>query len=89
MRMMPGAGVWRNAAELKCFSSAARKKLRRGIFMDGKDLVIRWGKGIRTRWPLRSNLPGPHNVENILASVAMALCRRRAGANDSTGAVHI
>jgi UDP-N-acetylmuramoylalanine--D-glutamate ligase len=27
----------------------------------------------RHRWPLRTNLPGPHNVENVLASIAMAL----------------
>ena len=31
------------------------------------------GKASRQRWPLRSNLPGPHNVENILAAAAMAL----------------
>jgi UDP-N-acetylmuramoylalanine--D-glutamate ligase len=40
--------------------------------MDGKDIVLRWGK-FRSRWRLATHLPGPHNVENILAAVAMAV----------------
>ncbi len=36
------------------------------------DVVINW-HGHHARWPLWSNLPGPHNTENILASVAIAM----------------
>jgi len=56
----------------KLFWFSRRQKLKSGIYLDGNDVVIRWNK-INSRWPLRSNLPGPHNVENILASVAMAV----------------
>jgi UDP-N-acetylmuramoylalanine--D-glutamate ligase len=46
--------------------------LKRGIFMDGGDLVLRWGS-VRARWRYHSLLPGAHNVENVLASVALAV----------------
>ncbi len=36
------------------------------------EVVLNW-HGHRARWTLRSNLPGPHNVENILASMAIAV----------------
>jgi len=36
------------------------------------EIVLNWN-GQHSRWPLKTNLPGPHNVENILASVAMAV----------------
>jgi UDP-N-acetylmuramoylalanine--D-glutamate ligase len=35
-------------------------------------IVLRWN-GHHSRWPLRSYLPGPHNIENILAAVAVAV----------------
>jgi UDP-N-acetylmuramoylalanine--D-glutamate ligase len=49
-----------------------KRKLRQGIYIDGHDLVIRW-RHRRQRWFLRSNIPGPHNIENILAAVAVAV----------------
>ncbi len=70
----------------RIFWFSSRAKLKEGIYAaprlplsagagavkGGVDIVVRWGK-VRQRWPLRSNLPGTHNVENILASVAMAM----------------
>ena len=49
-----------------------RRKLKQGIYMDGDDFVIRWRRR-RQSWFLRSNIPGPHNVENILAAVAVGV----------------
>jgi UDP-N-acetylmuramoylalanine--D-glutamate ligase len=46
--------------------------LRRGVYFHQGDVVIRWGPR-RARWTLRTQLLGPHNVENILASIAMAV----------------
>jgi UDP-N-acetylmuramoylalanine--D-glutamate ligase len=48
------------------------RKLNTGIYLKGPHVVIRWGK-IRRSWRLESRLPGAHNIENILASIAMAL----------------
>ncbi len=56
----------------RVFFFSRKKKLTSGIFLIGRDIVIRWGKH-HHRWPLVSHLPGPHNVENILAAVAMAV----------------
>src|ERR1019366_5260368 len=56
----------------KRFYFSRQRKLSRGIYMEGPQVVIRWGN-LRKRWPLTSHLPGPHNVENILASIAMAI----------------
>jgi len=46
--------------------------LKRGVSLDADQVVIR---GIRPagRFPLRWDLPGPHNVENALASIAVAV----------------
>jgi len=56
----------------RVFLFSRKRKLKSGIYWEGGDVVIRWG-GIRGQWLLETNLPGPHNVENILASVAMAM----------------
>jgi len=68
--------VWCRRLANKCsarvFWFSRQRALKSGIFMDGKDIVVQWGR-FRHRWPLRTHLPGPHNVENILASIAMAL----------------
>ena len=56
----------------RIFWFSRKRKLQRGIFMDGSDIVVRWGK-IHRRWTLVSSLPGPHNVENMLAAVAITL----------------
>jgi UDP-N-acetylmuramoylalanine--D-glutamate ligase len=53
------------------FFFSRRKILKNGIFIEGNEVVIRWKK-IHHRWSLRSNLPGPHNVENSLAATAIA-----------------
>lgn len=49
-----------------------RRMLSEGISFDRGDVVIRW-RGRRARFPLRWDLPGPHNVENALAAIGMAL----------------
>jgi len=68
--------VWCRRLATRCrakvFWFSRKRKLSRGIYMKGDHLAIRWGK-VRREWPLKSNLPGPHNIENILASVAMAV----------------
>jgi UDP-N-acetylmuramoylalanine--D-glutamate ligase len=56
----------------KRFFFSRRRSLASGIYLKEGDVVIRWGK-MRRRWPLLTNLPGPHNVENVLASIAMAV----------------
>jgi len=50
-----------------------RQKVRKGVYYDGHgNIVLRWGN-YRSRFALRTHLPGPHNIENILAAVALAL----------------
>ncbi len=59
------------SCQARLFWFSRTKTLRSGVFWSKRDLVIRWG-GRRARWRLQTLLPGPHNIENILASVAMA-----------------
>jgi UDP-N-acetylmuramoylalanine--D-glutamate ligase len=54
------------------FWFSRKKKLREGVFIDGGQIVIRW-RNCQQRWRLETHLPGPHNVENILAAVALAV----------------
>lgn len=54
------------------FFFSRRRRLSKGVFFDRGDIVWRWGKR-KGRWKLRTHLPGPHNIENILASTAMAI----------------
>ena len=56
----------------KIFWFSRKRKLKNGIYASRGQIVLNW-KGHHSRWPLKTNLPGPHNVENILASVAMAV----------------
>ena len=60
----------------KVFWFSRKTTLKRGIYSSPagseNDVILNWN-GHRHRWLLRSNLPGPHNVENILAAVAMAV----------------
>lgn len=50
------------------------RPLTRGIFFEPttKSVIVRWGR-FRARWGYDSRLPGPHNIENVLAAVAIAL----------------
>lgn len=48
-----------------------RRLLPSGVSYERGDIVFRWGT-MNARWPLRWNLPGPHNIENALAATAMA-----------------
>jgi len=49
-----------------------QKRLSHGIFYQHGQIVFRWG-GRHATWPLKTSLPGPHNIENILAASALAL----------------
>jgi len=60
------------ACRARMFWFSRQRVLKQGIYVEGSEVVIRWGKH-HHRWPLRTNLPGPHNVENVLASIAMAV----------------
>jgi len=50
-----------------------KRRLTRGIYWEPEDgtLHLRWGSHQRS-WPLHTGLPGPHNIENVLAAVGMA-----------------
>ena len=49
------------------------KKLKRGVFWTPDNQIhVAWGAK-SCRWPLVARLPGPHNIENVLAAVAMAV----------------
>jgi UDP-N-acetylmuramoylalanine--D-glutamate ligase len=56
----------------RVFWFSRRRPLSQGIFFRDGEVVLRWGKQ-RARWSLKTRLPGPHNVENILAASAMAV----------------
>ena len=58
-----------------------RKKLKQGIYYKGRGtsgargeglVVIHW-RNRHARFPLRWDLPGPHNVENALAAIGVAV----------------
>lgn len=54
-----------------CFS--VEEKLDQGIYIDDGDIIIKEGeKTIRVMKVGEVNLPGKHNLENILASIAIA-----------------
>ena len=46
--------------------------MSQGIYYQHGQIVFRWG-GRHATWPLKTLLPGPHNIENILAASALAL----------------
>ncbi len=56
----------------RVFLFSRRAPLRQGIYYHQGDIVVRWS-GKAYRWALKTQLPGPHNIENILASAALAL----------------
>ncbi|MFA5975578.1 MAG: UDP-N-acetylmuramoyl-L-alanine--D-glutamate ligase [Elusimicrobiota bacterium] len=56
----------------RVFLFSRQRTLSQGIYLDQGALVLRW-KGRCTRWEFKTLLPGPHNIENILAAVAMAV----------------
>lgn len=62
----------RCAASIFWFSGS--KPLKQGIWLDtaSQQVHVRWRR-INTSWPLVTHLPGPHNVENILAGAAMGI----------------
>lgn len=71
--------VWCRRLARRCrapiFWFSRRRRLRQGVFFEQGDVVLRW-RGRHARWKLESRLPGAHNVENILAAVAMAWAAR-------------
>jgi UDP-N-acetylmuramoylalanine--D-glutamate ligase len=71
--------LWCRRLSKRCrarkFFFSRRRRLPQGIFYDRGDLVLRW-RGKKARWRLKTRLPGPHNVENILAAVALAVAGR-------------
>lgn len=68
--------VWCKRLANRCpgrvFWFSRRRVLSQGVYFQNGSVVIRWGK-LRASWVLKSNLPGPHNIENLLASIAIAL----------------
>jgi UDP-N-acetylmuramoylalanine--D-glutamate ligase len=67
--------VWCRKLARRCRASvlffSRRRRLKLGVYYESGDVVIRW-RGRHLRFPLRWDLPGPHNVENALAAIAMA-----------------
>jgi len=67
---------WCRRLARKCpgqiFWFSRRKRLTRGVFFHHGAIHLHW-KSWKLSWPLKTRLPGPHNVENILAAVAMAV----------------
>ncbi len=57
----------------KIFWFSRRKTLRDGIYYEAKGAIVIHWQGVFHRFPLQTQLPGPHNVENILAAAAMAV----------------
>jgi UDP-N-acetylmuramoylalanine--D-glutamate ligase len=60
----------RSKAQILWFSR--QKSLASGIYFKAGQITLNW-KGQKLSWPLKSKLPGPHNIENILAAYAIAL----------------
>jgi UDP-N-acetylmuramoylalanine--D-glutamate ligase len=81
------------AAKIACFSSSRR--LSRGIFLDGAQIVYRSPAGETEMYPLDMvKIPGAHNIENVMAAVLAARwagCRRETiiqAVGDFQGLVH-
>lgn len=58
-------------APSRVFWFSRREVLRQGVSLVGRDVKIAWS-GWSRRWPLVWSLPGPHNLENALAAIAIA-----------------
>ena len=58
--------------EARVFWFSRKKPLARGIFFRQGRVHLRWN-GVRAEWPLETRLPGPHNIENVLASIALGV----------------
>jgi UDP-N-acetylmuramoylalanine--D-glutamate ligase len=56
----------------RVFWFSRNKPLKSGVYFEDGQVVVRWGR-LRESWPLRWQLPGPHNIENGLAAIAIAL----------------
>jgi UDP-N-acetylmuramoylalanine--D-glutamate ligase len=56
----------------RMFWFSRKQKLPAGIFRSNEDCIVHWN-GKRLRFPLKTHLPGPHNVENVLAAIAIGL----------------
>jgi UDP-N-acetylmuramoylalanine--D-glutamate ligase len=68
----PGCRRLAKRCRARVFWFSRKTILRQGISMSGGDVVLRWGKH-RARWALKTQLPGPHNIENVLAAIAIAV----------------
>lgn len=49
-----------------------RRRLPKGVFFKKGEITVRW-RDRNAHWPLSWVLPGPHNVENALAAIAVSL----------------
>src|SRR5699024_4968199 len=53
---------------------SAREKLAKGIFLDGKDIVVNYNELGNFTMSLKNvKIKGRHNIENILACISIAL----------------
>jgi UDP-N-acetylmuramoylalanine--D-glutamate ligase len=63
----------RCAARVLWFSR--QHPVRHGVYYHQGRLYVRWNT-VRGDWMLKTNLPGPHNIENVLASVGIAIAAK-------------
>lgn len=63
----------KTAAKVFFFSSS--EKLEEGIYLDGENIEVRWGKIRETLLSVQElQILGVHNYENVMAAAAMAIC---------------
>jgi UDP-N-acetylmuramoylalanine--D-glutamate ligase len=63
---------WITSCPARVILFSRKKSLRSGVWFAKGMLHYRWA-GKSGQWRLKTKLPGPHNIENILASVAIGL----------------
>jgi UDP-N-acetylmuramoylalanine--D-glutamate ligase len=56
----------------KVFWFSRKKSLREGIYFKEGQIHLHWKKE-KMVWPLKAQLPGAHNIENILAAIAIGI----------------
>lgn len=63
----------KTAAKVFFFSSS--EKLEEGIYLEGENIEVRWGKIRETLLSVQElQILGVHNYENVMAAAAMAIC---------------
>ena len=56
----------------RIFWFSRKKTLSSGVYLKDGNVHLRW-PGRTQQWPLKTLLPGPHNAENVLAAIAIAV----------------